>query len=53
MVLATLALIAGQPLGSKIQQKFTTSGDPGDLEVVEITASKRGGMKAYRVTTRG
>jgi hypothetical protein len=53
MALATLALIAGQPLGSKIQQNITTSGDPGDLRVVEITASKRGGMKAYRVTTRG
>lgn len=53
MILATLALIAGQPLGSKIQQNITTSGEPGDLEVVEITASKRSGMKAYRVTTRG
>ncbi|HLE15786.1 MAG TPA: DUF6391 domain-containing protein [Anaerolineales bacterium] len=53
MVLATLALIAGQPLGRKIQQNITTCGDPGDLEIVEIASTNRGGMKAYRVTTRG
>lgn len=53
MGLATLALIAGQPLGRKIQQNITTCGEPGDLEVVEITSAKRGGTKAYRVKTRG
>jgi hypothetical protein len=58
MGLATLALIAGQPLGRKVQENITTCGKPGDLEVVEITsakggATKRGGTKAYRVKTRG
>jgi hypothetical protein len=53
MVLATLALIAGQPLGRKIQQNITTCGDPGEMEIVGISSTKRGGMMAYRVTTRG
>jgi hypothetical protein len=52
MILATLALIAGQPLGRLVQEKITTSGDPGDLQVVGIAASPRAGMNAYRVTTR-
>ncbi len=40
MALATLALIAAVPLGLRIQQYVTTSGEPGDLRVVEITRSK-------------
>ena len=57
MSLATLALIVGMPLGSLIQARVTTSGDPGDMQVVEImtkmrgTASKR--LKTHRVITRG
>jgi hypothetical protein len=53
MAMATLALILGQPLGSKLQQHVTTSGEPGELEVTEIVATRRGGMRAYRVSTRG
>ncbi len=51
--LATLGLIMAQPLGLKLQEKVTTSGDPGDLEVVEIIPSTRGRIKAHRVITRG
>jgi hypothetical protein len=51
--MATLALIAGQPLGMKLQERFTTSGYPGDLEVVDIQPSQRGRMRAHRVITRG
>jgi hypothetical protein len=51
--LATLALIVAQPLGLSAQKYFTTSGELGDLEVVEIVATKRGRMTAHRVTTRG
>jgi hypothetical protein len=51
--LATLALIAGQPLGLMLQQRVTTSGYPGDLEVVDIQPSQRGRMRAHRVVTRG
>jgi hypothetical protein len=51
--LATLGLIMSQPLGMKIQERVTTSGKPGDLEVVDISPSKRGRITAHRVTTRG
>lgn len=50
---ATFALILAQPLGFTFQKAVTTSGHPGDLEVVAVTVSQRGGMKAHRVTTRG
>ena len=51
--LATLALIAGQPLGLLLQARVTTSGFPGDLEVVDIQPSQRGRVRAHRVITRG
>ena len=51
--LATLALIASQPLGLYFQEQFTTSGVPGDLEVIEISHAPRKQINAYRVSTRG
>jgi hypothetical protein len=51
--LATLALMLAQPVGLFIQKYFTTSGDPGSLEVVEISATQRGKLKAHRVITQG
>ncbi len=36
LVAATMALIIAQPLGPKLQQHVTTSGDMGDLEIVSI-----------------
>lgn len=53
IMLATMALIFSHPLGLIFQEKVTTSGNPGDLEVVGIRASKQGRMNAYRVTTQG
>jgi hypothetical protein len=50
---ATLALMFAQPMGLLVQEHLTTSGNPGDLEVVDIVPSNRGRIKAYRVTTRG
>lgn len=52
ILLATLALIVAQPLGYFLQEKVTTSGQPGDLQVVEIIASRRGRVNAFRVITR-
>ena len=52
MFFATLALIFSQPLGFLLQEHVTTSAEPGDLQVIEIVASRRGGMKAHRITTR-
>jgi Domain of unknown function (DUF6391) len=50
--LATLVLILSQPLGYKLQE-LTTSSQPGDLRVIEISAKHRGNIKAYRVVTQG
>lgn len=52
MFAATLALIFSQPLGFFVQEHVTTSAEPDSLEVVEIVASRRGKMKAHRITTR-
>lgn len=53
ILMATLALIVAQPLGFFLQEKVTTSGQPGDLQVIEILASRRGQLNAFRVITRG
>jgi hypothetical protein len=52
MLFATLAILFSQPLGFLIQERVTTSPDPGDLQVVEIVTTKKGRMRAHRVTTR-
>ncbi len=51
-VLATLALIVAQPLGMKLQKNITTSGNPGNLEIVAVEAHRRGSLKAHRVITQ-
>jgi hypothetical protein len=53
MALATLALIAAQPFGFIVQERITTSGDPGELEIAEIIPSRRGRLNAHRIVTRG
>jgi hypothetical protein len=53
MTAATLGLILAQPLGFYLQEHVTTSGEPGDLEVVKVTRSQRGQLTTHRVVTRG
>ena len=53
VTLATFALAAAQPLGNALQARLTTSGDPGELQVVDVIPSDRGGIRAYRVITAG
>jgi hypothetical protein len=50
--LATLALIISQPLGLLLQERVTTSGQPGALQVVKITPTRRGRMQAHRILTQ-
>jgi hypothetical protein len=50
--LATLALIASQPVGLFLQGRVTTSGDPASLQVLEIRTTQRGRVQAHRVITR-
>ncbi len=52
-VLAAGALIFARPLGTRLQQLVTTSGDPGNLEVIEIRPVQRGRYTAHRINTRG
>jgi len=47
------ALLLARPLGTRIQQLVTTSGEPGDLHVMEIRRSQRGALTAHRVLTAG
>jgi len=51
--LATIALIISQPLGLRLQERVTTSGELAGLQVVQITPSRRGRMEAHRVLTQG
>ena len=53
VTLATMALVASQPLGMRIQRQVTTSGKPQGLEIREVKPSPRGRIKAYRITTSG
>lgn len=53
MALATLALIIAQPLALTIQARLTTSGEPGNLEVIRITRQQQGNLVIHRVETRG
>jgi hypothetical protein len=53
ITLATVALVAAQPLGLSIQRQVTTSGDPQGLEILEVKPVNRGRLKACRVTTDG
>lgn len=53
VTLGTLALILSYPFGLLIQEHVTTSGDPGNLEVVEIRTSPRGRLSIHSVITRG
>jgi hypothetical protein len=36
LMLSLFGILFGQPLGMRLQQHFTTSGDPGDLTVLEV-----------------
>ena len=50
--LATLALVASQPLGSFLQARVTTASDLTNLQVLEIRTSQRGRLMAHRILTR-
>jgi len=53
ITLATFALLIAQPLGLRIQKRITTSGNPGELKVVDIRQTKRGGVTVHRIITQG
>lgn len=51
VMLVTGALILSRPLGPKVQEKITTSGDPLDLTVNQITRYERKGPTLHRIRT--
>ncbi len=53
IALAILGLIASQPLGPVVQQRITTSGDPGGMSIVNVTPIRLGGLALHRIATRG
>ena len=53
ILLTTLAMIFAQPLGPLLQERVTTSGEPGDLQVTQIIATQQGPLKAHHIITRG
>lgn len=53
IALAMLGFIIGQPLGPKIQERITTSGDPEGMTIVDIFPVKVGWFTLHRVVTQG
>jgi hypothetical protein len=51
--LVTLAFIYTRPLGPFIQERITTSGEPGDLKIVDIFPVRFGNFCLHRVVTIG
>ncbi len=52
-ILVILGILISQPLGPKIQQHITTSGDPQGLSIVDIFPVKYGRFTLHRVVTHG
>lgn len=48
---ATFAAIVAQPLGLFIQKEYTTSGDPGNLEIRRISLKPNARVITHRVET--
>jgi Domain of unknown function (DUF6391) len=53
IVLATLGFMVSAPLGPKVQEYITTSGDPQGLAVVDIFPVRFGRFSIHRVITKG
>ncbi len=51
VMIITGALIAAQPLGPKVQQHVSTSGNPGNLAVRQIVRYERKGPALHRIIT--
>lgn len=52
IVAAAVALLLAQPLGSALQQRITTSSDPGPLEVAAVRRLSSGRTTVHRILTR-
>jgi hypothetical protein len=50
ILLSALGVMVSQPLAPVIQQRITTSGDPGSLAIVDVYRVRKG---VHRIITRG
>jgi hypothetical protein len=48
---ATLAAIVAQPLGLMLQERLTTSGEVGNLEIKNVSVNPNSGVIIHRVET--
>ena len=48
---ATGAAILAQPLGLLLQERYTTDGDPGNLEIKRVSLKPAGQMIVHRIDT--
>jgi hypothetical protein len=53
VTLATLGFILSAPLGPKVQEYVTTSGDPNGLSIVDIFPVRFGQLSLHRIITQG
>jgi hypothetical protein len=53
IALATFGFIASQPLGSVVQQRVTTSGDPQGMSILDVFPIKFGRFSLHHVITQG
>jgi hypothetical protein len=53
IAMATFGFIVSQPLGPKVQERITTSGNPQGLAVVDIFPIQFGSFKLHRIITQG
>lgn len=53
IALAMLGFIISQPLGPKIQERITTSGNPEGMTIVDIFLVRFGQFTLHRVITQG
>jgi hypothetical protein len=51
VMIITGSLVAAQPLGMKVQEKVTTSGEPGNLTIKQIVRYERSGPVLHRILT--
>jgi hypothetical protein len=48
---ATLAAVVAQPLGLLLQERYTTSGQPGNLEIKNVSVNPASNLITHRVET--
>lgn len=52
ILLSALGFIIAQPLAPLIQQRYTTSGDPGNMSIVDIYPISHGRLTIHRIVTQ-